>query len=86
MLKTVAGIYDQGEIKLQEKPDDIPSKTQVIVTFLTNNYHIKTVIEESSSLKEYHDLDDLAGTWTEEDEAEFLQNTSHFNQIDAKLW
>ena len=59
---------------------------KVIVTFLTNNYHIKTVIQESSSLKEYHDLDYLVGTWTEEDEAEFLQNTNHFNQVDAKLW
>jgi hypothetical protein len=35
MLKSVEGIYDRGEIKLQEKPDDIPQKTKVIVTFLT---------------------------------------------------
>lgn len=34
MLKSVEGIYDKGEIKLQEIPDNIPQKTKVIVTFL----------------------------------------------------
>ena len=34
MLKSVEGIYEGGEIKLQEKPDNIPPKTKVIVTFL----------------------------------------------------
>ena len=37
MLKTIAGIYDQGEIKLHETPDDIPPKTKVIVTFLNES-------------------------------------------------
>jgi hypothetical protein len=34
MLKSVEGIYEEGEIKLQEQPDNIPPKTKVIVTFL----------------------------------------------------
>ncbi|MEA5621302.1 hypothetical protein VB711_26205 [Cronbergia sp. UHCC 0137] len=34
----------------------------------------------------YHDLDYLAGTWTQEDETEFLLNTQQFNQIDPQLW
>ena len=34
----------------------------------------------------YHDLDYLAGTWTQEDETEFLLNTQQFNEIDQKLW
>ncbi|MFM2063705.1 MAG: hypothetical protein RLZZ507_3376 [Cyanobacteriota bacterium] len=34
----------------------------------------------------YHDLDYLAGTWTKEDETEFLLNTQHFNEIDQNLW
>ncbi|MFN7414152.1 MAG: hypothetical protein ACK5RT_09640 [Dolichospermum sp.] len=34
----------------------------------------------------YHDLDYLAGTWTKEDETEFLLNTQQFNQIDQQLW
>ncbi|NET70977.1 MAG: hypothetical protein F6K62_08510 [Sphaerospermopsis sp. SIO1G2] len=34
----------------------------------------------------YHDLDHLAGTWTKEDETEFLLNTQQFNEIDSQLW
>ena len=34
MLKSFEGIYEGGEIKLQEKPENIPPKTKVIVTFL----------------------------------------------------
>ena len=34
MLKSVEGIYEGGEIKLREQPDNIPPKTKVIVTFL----------------------------------------------------
>lgn len=37
MLKTVEGIYYQGEIKLKEKPKNISPNTKVIVTFLTNH-------------------------------------------------
>ena len=31
-------------------------------------------------------LDQLAGTWTEEEAQEFEQNTQQFNQIDPDLW
>jgi len=34
----------------------------------------------------YHDLDSLAGTWTEEQAAEFLKTIIDFEQIDEKLW
>ncbi len=34
----------------------------------------------------YHDLNYLAGTWTEEDETEFLLNTQKFQEIDQQLW
>jgi hypothetical protein len=42
MLKSVTGIYDQGEIKLEEIPDDIPVNTKVIVTFLTPSENVKS--------------------------------------------
>ena len=34
----------------------------------------------------YHDLDYLAGTWSEGDEKEFLANTKQFNEIEQNLW
>ncbi|MEI6446124.1 MAG: hypothetical protein WCO29_24095 [Nostocales cyanobacterium ELA583] len=42
-------------------------------------HHLKTHLSHSYP---YHDLDYLAGTWTEEDETEFLLNTQQFNKID----
>jgi hypothetical protein len=34
----------------------------------------------------YHDLDNLAGTWSKEDEETFTQATTDFNRIDEALW
>lgn len=34
MLKTVAGIYQNGQIELTELPQDVRDRTQVLVTFL----------------------------------------------------
>jgi hypothetical protein len=48
MFKSVEGIYEQGEIKLQEMPDNIPQKTKVIVTFLN--------IESSKSIGSSHQI------------------------------
>lgn len=34
----------------------------------------------------FHDLDKLAGTWSEKDAKEFLKNTKEFEKIDKELW
>jgi hypothetical protein len=34
----------------------------------------------------YSDLDDLAGTWNEEETAEFLDAVKDFSQIEYNLW
>lgn len=34
----------------------------------------------------YHDLDNLAGTWTVEDEQQFYAVTKDFEAIDTDLW
>ncbi|NEO57304.1 MAG: hypothetical protein F6K54_32075 [Okeania sp. SIO3B5] len=41
-----------------------------------------TELEEKST----HQLDKLAGTWTETDEIEFLENTQPFRKIETNLW
>lgn len=45
-----------------------------------------TGIEAESTYPCYHDLDHLAGTWSEQDEQEFLANTAQFRTIDEELW
>lgn len=34
----------------------------------------------------WHDLDYLAGTWTEEEAKAFKENTKYFEKIDKDLW
>ena len=34
----------------------------------------------------YHDLDDLAGTWSEEEKREFDEAIAPLSRIDEKLW
>jgi len=41
--------------------------------------------QESSQLQVYHDLDSLAGTWSDEQASEFLNAIADFEQVDEKL-
>lgn len=34
----------------------------------------------------YHDLDQLAGTWTEKEAKEFKKNTEYFEKVDEDMW
>ena len=38
------------------------------------------------SVVEFHDLDDLAGTWSSRDQREFDRATKAFGEVDADLW
>ena len=42
--------------------------------------------QETSPLQGYDDLDSLAGTWSKEEEAEFIKVVADFEQVDEKLW
>jgi hypothetical protein len=78
-MLTVRGTYENGEIKLKEKISS-RGKIPVFITFLED-------MEESKAREGiFHDLDYLAGTWTEEEGREFLEVTENFNKIDEELW
>ena len=53
---------------------------------INNSETLTTAEEQIINSSPYHDLDNLAGTWTKEDETEFLLNTQQFNEIDYQLW
>lgn len=42
--------------------------------------------QRRAQLPKYRDLDALAGTWSEEDAAEFDRATASFRQVDEELW
>ena len=43
-------------------------------------------VNKEAQLPIYHDLDSLAGTWSEEDATEFDKATESFRQVDLELW
>lgn len=55
--------------------------------------YVKKLIKKSLGLEKvtdenikYHDLDSLAGTWSNDDFQDFIANTEKFNSIDKELW
>lgn len=43
-------------------------------------------IEKKRRIKIYHDLDHLAGTWSEKDLKEFQKNVEYLEKIDEEIW
>ena len=43
-------------------------------------------LERTKPFPTYHDLDDLAGTWSAEDEHEFNSIQTGFEKVDEELW
>jgi len=42
--------------------------------------------DKKHKINVYHDLDHLAGTWSEEEVREFQSTSKDFEQIDQELW
>lgn len=45
-----------------------------------------TGVDKKKRTTVHHDLDSLAGTWSQYDEHEFRLATEEFNHIDAEIW
>ena len=68
-IETIKKVLEQCKEKFSSS-----RKIPVFITFLED------VEEAKDQDGVYHDLDYLAGTWTEEDDKEFLQATEDFNK------
>ncbi len=61
-------------------------------TFILSIFKRETNLKETDLEAEvktetiYSDLDHLAGTWSEDEAADFLKATTDFNTIDNELW
>lgn len=66
----------------QEAAKQNTSVNSLILKFIDHELNIKHQVKKNS----YHDLDNLAGTWTEKDKKAFEQRIKSFEQIDQDLW
>jgi hypothetical protein len=73
-----------------EMADALKNKAQEAGTSI--NKTVLDLIRESVGLKKkkptrvHHDIDELAGTWSEKDEQEFKKKTQFFHEIDEEIW
>ena len=55
MLKTIAGIYQDGQIRLTEPPQGVGDHSQVLVTFLDpdkiNSVKLRQLLEQLETIK-----------------------------------
>jgi hypothetical protein len=58
-------------------------KEQIVLQLIHRGIDLE---QKKSQLPKYRDLDALAGTWSEEDAAEFDRATERFRQVDEELW
>jgi len=62
------------------------AQTGISVNALILNYIHKGIGIGPARRQQYHDLDKLAGTWSNADRDEFIAATREFETIDTELW
>ena len=85
-MKTISlrGVDDEIAKKLKEQAVQRgTSVNTLILQFIRSSIGLKA---PAVRRHKHHDLDQLAGTWTDEDAAEFIRATSNFERIDKELW
>jgi hypothetical protein len=80
---TIRGIDRELERELKKKAVE---NGDSINTTLLKLLREALLLIKPKYYREFHDLDNLAGTWTEEDEKEFNLIQEGFEQIDKELW
>lgn len=79
---TIRNIEDLVYEKIKKKSQiEKTSINKLIVRTLTSEFTNK-----NTSIKEFHDLDDLFGTWTEEEYNNIMTNVEEQRKIDNELW
>ena len=80
---TIRGIDEEIDNGLRKKAEESGDSINTTILKLLRN---ALQLGKSKPYPEYHDLDSLAGTWSEKERAEFDKVQEGFSQIDRDLW
>jgi plasmid stability protein len=80
---TIRGIDEEIDSRLRKKAQESGDSINTTILKLLRK---ALQLDKDKPYPEYHDLDSLAGTWSEEDRSEFEKSQEGFNQIDRDLW
>lgn len=80
---SLRGVEDEvkNRLKLKAKIAGI-SVNSLILDYI----HRGIGYDPARSLKHHHELDHLAGTWSERDKQEFEDAIGYMNKIDEEMW
>ena len=62
------------------------SQAGISVNALILKFIHKAIGQGATRHRQYHDLDQFAGSWSEEEAAQFLTSISDFEKIDEEMW
>jgi len=85
-MKTISvrGLDEQTAKKLK---DEAKRKNLSVNALVLDLLRRSIGLKPASHRREiHHDLDHLAGTWSEEEAREFLESTRSFEEVDTELW
>ena len=80
---TIRGIDDEVSVLLKKQAK---SEGISVNALLLKMVKVSLGIEKKKRTKIYHDLDYLAGTWSDKDLKEFQKNVEDFEKIDKEIW
>lgn len=80
---TLRGIDDTIANALKEKARQEDSSINTVVL---NMLKVSLGLEKKKRSTIYNDLDHLAGTWSEQDYAEFTDVVAEFGKVDEEMW
>lgn len=80
---TLRGIDDVIASALKEKARQEDSSINTVVL---NMLKVSLGLERKKRSATYNDLDHLAGTWSEQDYAEFTGIVADFDKVDDEMW
>ena len=80
---TIRGLNTEMDLRIKEKAAQSGESINKIVLQLLKS---ALGINKNEVFPTYHDLDELAGTWTDKDEVEFTASIKELGKIDKELW
>jgi plasmid stability protein len=80
---TIRGIDEETDSRLRKMAEESGDSINTTILKLLRK---ALQLDKDKPYPEYHDLDSLAGTWSEEERAEFEKSQEGFSQIDRDLW
>ena len=81
---SVRGIDDETAARLKAEAARLGTSINALVVRLLRSG--VGLHPEGPRIPEYHDLDCLAGTWSEEEYREFMDTQQDFSAVDEELW